>query len=124
MAIIVCTVLATFTQFIPGRGMVHGNPDAEDAKTVQVPEEAVAGLVAEGKIEAPDGFTLPAATSAPSAPSPFTFKMTRPGRWEITGPGLATPEIVQGKKAVAEKRVAELEAALAKSQAGDGAPID
>lgn len=119
MAKIVCTVLATFTQFVPGQGMVHGNPDADDAKTVQVPEEAVAGLVAEGKIKAPDGFEV---AVAPGATSPFTFKMTRPGRWEITGPGLEQPEVVQGKKAVAEKRVAELEAAMVSAGAGEGAP--
>jgi hypothetical protein len=121
MALVVCTVLATFTQFIPKHGMVHGNPAADDAKTVKVPEEAVAGLVAEGKIEAPDGFDVPEAAATPAR---FSFKMTRPGRWEITGPGLDTPEIVQGKKTVVEARVAELEAALAKNATGDGAPID
>ena len=57
-----CTTLTTFTQFVSGYGMVHGSPEADDAKNPVVPEHVVQRFVDEGYVEA-EGY-LPGAIIA------------------------------------------------------------
>jgi len=107
--------LLVFTHFQPGFGMVHGNPDAEDAKIVNVPVGAVEQLVAEGKIGEDD--VKPAKASRAAAPAAsgagssndgkYTATRKPFGKYEITGPGLLAPEIVTGRAAM-EARLAQL----------------
>lgn len=56
--LITCLALATFSRFVDGHGIVHGDPDSslDEARNPQVPEAAVATLVGEGLIAAPEGF--------------------------------------------------------------------
>lgn len=54
-----CKALAVFTEFVSGHGMVHGNPDAKDAKLPEIPHSAVAKLTAAGMIEAPKNWVDP-----------------------------------------------------------------
>lgn len=104
-----------FTHFVQGYGMVHGNPDADDAKVVTLPQSAVAYLVSEGKIEGEPG-------DIDDDKDGFQMKPHGIGRYQITGPGLDKPEIIQGK-AKAEARLAELNASLDTTANAD-APAD
>lgn len=58
-ATVKCKALAVFTEFVSGYGMVHGNPDAKDAKSVEVPHSVVAKLADAGVIEMPKGWVDP-----------------------------------------------------------------
>ncbi|WP_417615311.1 hypothetical protein [Parasphingorhabdus sp.] len=49
-----CKALRAFTEFVPGYGMVHGDPDSKDNKMPEVPNKAIDKLVGEDKIEAPE----------------------------------------------------------------------
>lgn len=60
-----CTALTTFTQFVSGYGMVHGSPEADDAKNPVVPEHVVQRFVDEGYVEA-EGYTQSTLASEPS----------------------------------------------------------
>lgn len=123
MNLIRCQALRAFTQFVPGFGQVHGDPDNQE-EAVQfpmVPESHVQFLANEGKIEAPecldaepevekeleprtvaDGETL---TAAPL----FTVTHVSGPNFDVFGPGMDAPERVKGK-AAAEELAARLEA--------------
>lgn len=126
--------LKAFTQFVSGYGMVHGNPDAEDAKVVMVPEVAVDQLVAEGKIgeddvkpgKAPRAASPRQPAATPPAETDFVATYKPIGKFEITGPGLAEPEIFKGNKAGADARILELREAAIAAASGrtDDAPAD
>lgn len=132
MNLIRCQALRAFTQFVPGHGQVHGDPDNQD-EAVQfpmVPESYVNHLAGEGKIQHPepsledwaeamnaggdvdtvepralaDGETLPAAPL-------FTVTHVSGPNFDVFGPGMDAPERIKGK-AAAEARAAELEAAM------------
>lgn len=64
--LITCLALATFSRFVDGHGIVHGDPEStlDAARNPQVPEAAVATLVGEGLIEAPEGIGDDAEASA------------------------------------------------------------
>lgn len=49
-----CTALRAFTEFVPGFGQVHGDPDSKDNKMPNVPNGVIDKLVGEDKIEAPE----------------------------------------------------------------------
>lgn len=49
-----CKALRAFTEFVPGYGQVHGDPDSNDNKMPKVPNKAIDKLVGEDKIEAPE----------------------------------------------------------------------
>lgn len=133
-----CKALRAFTQFVPGHGQVHGDPDNQDERVSfpEVPESYVQFLVDEGKVEAPSatvadlvGAIAAAAQDALAdgdiqsrvlsedevlvAGSMFSAKHVGGGKFQITGPGLNEPIEMKGK-AAAEARAAELEAAMAK----------
>lgn len=136
MKLIRCMALRAFTQFVPGFGQVHGDPDNQDERVSfpEVPESYVQFLADEGKIEAPSatvadlvGAIADAAQDALAdgdiqsrvlsqdevltAGSIFTVKHIGGGKFHISGPGLSEPVEVEGK-AAAEARAAELEAAM------------
>ncbi|WP_066112345.1 MULTISPECIES: hypothetical protein [unclassified Blastomonas] len=74
MKLIRCMALRAFTQFVPGFGQVHGDPDNQD-EAVQfpmVPESHVDLLVDEGKIEAPE--------DEPVAPEPVPAPRAKRGK--------------------------------------------
>lgn len=120
MDTIECKALRVFTQFIPGYGQIHGNPDAKDAAKVRVPVDAVDTLVLEGKIEEPDSHPVKGAFET----GEFTVTPIPGGRYRITGPGMAKPETIKGKVET-EVRVAELRDALhADGDLGDGPPTE
>lgn len=127
-----CKALRAFTQFVPGHGQVHGDPDNRDERVrfPEVPESHVQFLVDENKIEAPEptlddmcaaivdaidgepikprdldeGETL---TAAPL----FTVTHVVGPNFDVFGPGMDAPERVKGK-AAAEALAAKLEAAM------------
>ncbi|MDQ4421466.1 hypothetical protein OOT33_13645 [Sphingobium sp. DEHP117] len=61
MPLVKCKAIRVFTEFVSNFGMVHGNPEGSDEKArfPMVPEEAVAKLAAEGKVEPVDPDSLP-----------------------------------------------------------------
>jgi len=95
---------------------------AKAGESHAVPDDQVADFIADETIVDPNP---PKRRKAPEdgeggGDPAFASKHVGGGRFEITGPGLAEPERVQGKEA-AEARLAELEAA---HDADGGAPTD
>lgn len=58
METIACKALVAFTQFVPGYGQVHGDPESSDeaARNPKVPVHYVDLIAANGGVEAPEGF--------------------------------------------------------------------
>lgn len=56
--VVTCLARVAFTRFVDGYGMVHGDPESslDEARNPDIPEQAVAALVSEKVIEAPDGW--------------------------------------------------------------------
>lgn len=52
----VCKALRAFTEFVPGYGQVHGDPNSKDSKKPKIPNYVIDKLVAEDKIEKPRGW--------------------------------------------------------------------
>lgn len=52
----ICTVKRSFAEFVPGHGIVAGDPDAKDGKKVPVPNSMIERFVDQGMIEKPKGF--------------------------------------------------------------------
>jgi len=142
MNLIPCKALRAFTQFVPGFGQVHGDPDNQDERVSfpQVPESYVQFLADEGKIEAPEGSLAasingimerlssvqidpgtPIADLQPrdladgetlAAAPLFTVTHVSGPNFDVFGPGMDAPERIKGK-AAAEARAADLEKAMA-----------
>ena len=55
METVSCKALMAFTHYVPDYGQVHGDPENEEAKTVNVPLVAVKMLVEDGRIAKPKG---------------------------------------------------------------------
>lgn len=130
-----CKALRAFTQFVPGHGQVHGDPDNKDERVSfpEVPESYVRFLVGEGKIEAPEptledwcDAILAAGDAEPIEPleprdladgetltaAPlFTVTHVVGPNFDVFGPGMDAPKRVKGKDA-ANALAAELEAAM------------
>jgi len=106
-----CVALVAFTQFVSGYGMIHGNPDAKDAKFPLVPEDSVERFVEAGYIEAPE---IEAPTGA------FEMKHIKFGNYLITGPGVEPDTIINGKKDAEAYLALLVESA---QDAGEDAPV-
>lgn len=111
MKTIRCVALVAFTQFVAHYGQVHGNPDADDAREVDVPVDLVDQLVAEGKIAAPDD-TVAEPRRVIGEFGDFTMTHQGFGRYLVEGPGIAPDTIVKGK-ADAETMIEALRAHVA-----------
>lgn len=123
MTLVKCIALMAFTQFVPGYGQVHGDPDNSEAKEPEVPFDFVQKLIEENKVEAPDGWNAVEPETEATEPN-FVAIHLGGGAYAISGVGLEAPERVKGKVA-AYDRIAELEADLAKKAADEGdAPED
>lgn len=51
-----CLALRSFAEFVPGHGIVAGDPDAKDGKKVPVPNSQIERFAAMGFVKAPKGF--------------------------------------------------------------------
>jgi hypothetical protein len=114
MRTIRCIALVAFTQFVPGFGQVHGDPDSSDerAQFPMVPEVMIEMLVEADKIDVPE-------ESLPRAAEQITREHLGFGKYRIVGPGVPVDTIVTGK-ANADAYIAEMLASV-----GDegGAPL-
>lgn len=90
-----CAALMAFTQFVPGYGMVHGDPDNEGASEPEVPVTYIEQLEREGRIEPPAGWAGEAGDA--EAPRLFSIKHVGGGMYEIFGPGVEPGTKVKGK---------------------------
>lgn len=52
----ICLAERSFAEFVPGHGIVAGDPDAKDGKKVPVPNSQIERFVAMGFVKAPKGF--------------------------------------------------------------------
>lgn len=109
---IACKALRSFTQFVPGYGQVHGDPDNSEATDPLIPVTYIDHLIFEDKIEEPAGWTDRKAAEAAAEhaarypqsgddndePSPFGMEHKGGGKWLITGPGVDPETYVQGKR--------------------------
>jgi hypothetical protein len=113
---IACKALRDFTQFVPGYGMVHGDPNNSDpqVKHPDIPVTVLDLLKEEGKVEELPRKVKVAAPKAPAEPStPPTRAKTPPSKGKAAKPNPGLAKANAARAANAAKRKAEAEAAAA-----------